>query len=110
MWQTPRVDDLAVEHDALRLELGARGDDIRHPKGDARGRGGERLADARRVEDVERDLAERNSRSCSPSVSISRPSDSAVELFARGMSCVRTETKSTRSTCIRASEPSGYGA
>ena len=53
------VDDLAVELDALGLELGARGRDVGDAQRQAGGARRERLADARRIEDVERDLAAR---------------------------------------------------
>src|SRR5918995_2903202 len=52
-----RRDRLAVEHDPLRLELGARGIHVGNAKRQARGRRRELLADARRVEDVERHLS-----------------------------------------------------
>src|SRR4051794_20951662 len=55
----PAVDDLAVELDALRLELGASSCDIRNADRNPRLARRERLADTHRVEDVERDLAER---------------------------------------------------
>src|SRR6186997_2827408 len=52
-----RDDRLALELDALRLELGARSVDVRNAEREPCRRGGERLADARRIEDVERHLA-----------------------------------------------------
>ena len=51
------VEGLAVELDARALELGARRRHVRHPQRDVRGvRRRERLADVRRVDQVEADV------------------------------------------------------
>jgi hypothetical protein len=71
------VEALAVELDALGLELSPSGGDVRHAKRLTCRAGRERLADACRIEDVERHLAGTNSMSFSPSVSISSASASA---------------------------------
>src|SRR5438067_2792613 len=52
-----RLDRLAVELHAFRLELGARGVDVGHAQREPGRRRRELLADARRIEDVERHLA-----------------------------------------------------
>jgi hypothetical protein len=53
----PGVDGLAIEFNALRLELSASGGNVRDAERQAGGTWRERLPDAGRVEDVERHLA-----------------------------------------------------